>query len=67
VSATETRGAGLIVMGLNHSGARRVGAVAYRVLSRTHVPILALPASAATRLAQELAHSNASVAECQTK
>ena len=67
VSAAETRGAGLIIMGLNQSGARRVGAVAYRVLSRTHVPILALPASAATRLARELAHSNGSGAELQTK
>jgi nucleotide-binding universal stress UspA family protein len=65
VSAAETRGAGLIVMGLNHSGARRVGAVAYRVLSRTHVPILALPASAAKRLAWELPHPN-SAAELQS-
>jgi nucleotide-binding universal stress UspA family protein len=67
VSATETRGAGLIVMGLNHSGARRVGAVAYRVLSRTHVPILALPASAARRLARDLPHPNGSAAALQDK
>jgi nucleotide-binding universal stress UspA family protein len=67
VSAAETRGAGLIVMGLNQSGARRVGAVAYRVLSRAHVPVLALPPSAAKRLAGDLTHHNGSAAALQAK
>jgi nucleotide-binding universal stress UspA family protein len=50
----EVRGTGLIVMGLNHSGERRVGAVAYRVLSRTHAPVLALPAAITARLTAPL-------------
>ena len=65
VSAAETRAAGLIVMGLTQSGARRVGAVAYRVLSRAHVPVLALPAAAARRLARELTHRDGSAVALQ--
>ena len=51
VNVAEVRQAGLIVMGLQQSGLGRVGVVAYRVLCRTHVPVLAIPAAAAERLA----------------
>lgn len=55
INVAEIRAAGLIVMGLQQSGLGRVGVVAYRVLSRTHVPVLALPAAAAARIAETLA------------
>lgn len=51
INVAEIRAVGLIVMGLQQSGTGRVGVVAYRVLSRTHVPVLALPSAAAARLA----------------
>jgi universal stress protein E len=54
ISVAEIRAAGLIVMGLQQSGAGRVGVVAYRVLSRTHVPVLAIPAAAAEDLCREM-------------
>ena len=46
----EIRGAGLVVMGLQQRGTGRVGVIAYRILSRTDVPVLALPSVTAERL-----------------
>jgi nucleotide-binding universal stress UspA family protein len=46
-SLAEERHAGLIVMGLSGEGgalAPRPGSIAYRVLSRSHVPVLVVPA-----------------------
>ena len=40
----EIRAAGLVVMGLQQRGSGRVGVVAYRILTSTHVPVLAIPA-----------------------
>ena len=54
VSVADVRSAGLIVMGLQQSGLGRVGVIAYRVLCRTHVPVLAIPPAAAVRLASAL-------------
>lgn len=55
VNIAEVRSAGLIVMGLQQSGLGRVGVVAYRVLCRAHVPVLAIPPAAAVRLASAVA------------
>jgi nucleotide-binding universal stress UspA family protein len=52
--AAQTRGAGLIVMNLQTSGAGRVGSVTYRVLSLTHVPVLAFPAGVAAALVESV-------------
>jgi nucleotide-binding universal stress UspA family protein len=50
-NVADVRGAGLIVMGLQERESGRVGVIAYRILSRARVPVLAIPAAAAGRLA----------------
>ena len=55
INVANVRAAGLILMGLQQSGLGRVGVIAYRVLCRSQVPVLALPRAAAARLASEIA------------
>ncbi len=56
VNIADVRSAGLIVMGLQQSGLGRVGVIAYRVLCRARVPVLAIPLAIAARLTPPASH-----------